>query len=71
MNDDILMIQEKYIVDILKKFKMIDCKPMATPMVMNLKKLRKTSSDSSEIDPHIYIKLIGSLMYIINTRPDI
>jgi hypothetical protein len=50
---------------------MIDCKPMATPIVMNLKKLNETSSDSGEIDPHLYKQLIGSLMYLVNTRLDI
>jgi hypothetical protein len=44
----------KYTVEILKKFEKIDCKTMATPMVMNLKKIRETSSDSGEIDPHLY-----------------
>jgi hypothetical protein len=48
-------------VEILKKFGMTDCKPMATPMVMNLKKLSKTSSDLGEIDSHLYRQLIGSL----------
>jgi hypothetical protein len=69
--DEILLSQGKYIVEILKKFGMTDCKPMATPMVMNLKKLSETSSDSGEIDPHLYRQLIGSLMYLVNTRPDI
>jgi hypothetical protein len=44
---------------------------MATPMVMNLKKLNETSSDSSKIDPHLYRQLIGSSMYLVNTIPDI
>jgi hypothetical protein len=69
--DEILLSQGKYIVEILKKFKMTNCKPMVTPMVMNLKTLNKTSSDSGEIDPHIYKQLIGSLMYLVNTIPDI
>jgi hypothetical protein len=42
-----------------------------TPMVMNLKKMNEASTDSGEIDPHIYRQLIGSLMYLVNTRPDI
>jgi hypothetical protein len=50
---------------------MTDCKPMATPMVMDLKKLSKTSFDSSEIDPHLYRQPIGSLMYLVNTKPNI
>jgi hypothetical protein len=50
---------------------MIDCNPMPTPMVMNLKKLNETSSYSRDIDPHIYKHLIGSLMYMVNKRPNI
>jgi hypothetical protein len=44
---------------------------MATLMVMNLKKLNVTSSDSGENDPHLYRDMIGSLMYLVNTRPNI
>jgi hypothetical protein len=42
---------------------------MATPMVTNLKKLR--DSDSELVDPSTYRQLIGSLMYLVNTRSDI
>jgi hypothetical protein len=45
------------------------CKSMATPMVMNLKLLSDLSSDL--VDPMMYRKLIRSLMYLVNTRPDI
>jgi hypothetical protein len=44
---------------------------MPTPMVMDLKKINEASTDSGEIDPHLYRQLIGSLMYLVNTRPDI
>jgi hypothetical protein len=50
---------------------MMDYKSMPTPMMMNLKKMNEASSDSDEIDPHLYQQLIGSLMYLVNTRPDI
>ncbi len=46
-------------------------KPMATPMEMNLKKLRESTSDSDLVDPTMYRQLIGSLMYLVNSRPDI
>jgi hypothetical protein len=69
--DEIFPSQGKYTVEILKKFGMTDCKSMPTPMVMNLKKMNEASSDSGEIDPHLYRQLIGSLMYLVNTRPDI
>jgi hypothetical protein len=42
---------------------------MPTPMVMDLKKMSDT--DSGDVDPHLYRQLIGSLMYLVNTRPDI
>jgi hypothetical protein len=53
---------------------------MPIPMVMDLKKMNEASTnsgeidphlDSGEIDPHLYRQLIGSLMYLINTKPDI
>jgi hypothetical protein len=69
--DEIFLSQGKYTIEILKKFGMLNCKPMATPMVTNLKKLSVSSSDSDEIDPTLYRQLIGSLMYLVNTRPDI
>jgi hypothetical protein len=42
---------------------------MPTPMVMDLKKMNDV--DLGEIDPHLYRQLIESLMYLVNTRPDI
>jgi hypothetical protein len=69
--NDIFLGQGKYTVEILKKFGMTDCRSMPTSMVMNLKKMNKDSSDSCDIDPHLYRHLIGSLMYLVNTRPDI
>jgi hypothetical protein len=59
--EDIFWSQGKYTVEILKKFGMTNCKSMPTSMVM----------DSGEIDPHLYQQLIGSLMYMVNTRPGI
>jgi hypothetical protein len=50
---------------------MLDCKSMATLMVLNLKKLSEPSFDSDLIDLTMYRQLIGSLMYLVNTRPDI
>jgi hypothetical protein len=67
-------------MEILKKFSMTDCKSMPIPMVTDLKKMNEASTnsgeidphlDSGEIDPHLYQKLIGSLMYLVNTKPNI
>ena len=65
----IFLGQGRYAVDILSRFHMADCRPMSTPMITNWKKLH--ASDSSLVDPTLYRQLIGSLMYLVNTRPDI
>jgi hypothetical protein len=52
--DEIFLSQGKYTVEILRRFGILDCKSMTTPMVMNLKKLSESSSDSDLIDPTIY-----------------
>jgi hypothetical protein len=67
--DEIFLSRGKYIVEILKKFGMTECKSMPTLMVMDLKKM--CNIDSGDVDPHLYRQLIGSLMYLANTRPDI
>jgi hypothetical protein len=67
--DEIFLCQGKYAVEILKRFDMMDCKSMPTPMVTNLKLLSDTSSEI--VDVTMYRQMIGSLMYLTNTRPDI
>jgi hypothetical protein len=59
----------KYVADILSRFQMEDCRPMSTPMVTNWKNL--SASDSQLVDATRYRQMIGSLMYLVNTRPDI
>jgi hypothetical protein len=66
---EIFLNQGKYVVEILKRFRMMDCKAMPTPMVTNLKLLSDTSSET--VDATMYRQMIGSLMYLTNTRPDI
>jgi hypothetical protein len=65
---EIFLSQGKYTVEILQRFEM-DCKSMATPMMINLKLLSDSSSDL--VDPRMYRQLIGSLMYLVNIRSDI
>ena len=59
----------KYIVEILKRFGMLDCKEMNTPMVTNLTFLNDDSSDT--VDITLYQHIIISLVHLTNTRLDI
>jgi len=49
---EIFLGQGKYIVEILRRFRMEDCRPIATPIVTNLKNF--VTSDLNLVDPMIY-----------------
>jgi hypothetical protein len=66
---EVLVGQGKYAVKILQKYEMMNCKPMDTPMTADIRKVRELNYDL--VDSSLYQKLIGSLMYLVNTRPDI
>jgi hypothetical protein len=67
--EKIFLNQGKYAVEILKKFNMLECKSMNTPMETNLKLLVDTSSEL--VDATLYRHIIGSLMYLMNFGPEI
>jgi hypothetical protein len=66
---EVFLGQGKYAINILHKFGMMDCKSMDTPMNTDIRKVK--DPDSDPVDPSLYRQLIGSLMYLVNTRPDI
>ena len=61
--------QAKYTKDILKKFDMSDCKPMTTPMGTTT--ALDADEDGEPVDQKEYRSMIGSLLYLTATRPDI
>ena len=61
--------QGKYVVETLKRFGIMDCKAMTTPMASNLKLLSVASPET--VDATMYHHMIGSLIYLMNLRPDI
>jgi hypothetical protein len=67
--EKIFLNQGKYTVEILKSFDMLECKSMNTPMETKLNLLVDTSSKL--VDATLYKHIIGSLMYLMNTKPDI
>ncbi|GJW27951.1 putative ribonuclease H-like domain-containing protein [Tanacetum coccineum] len=67
--DGIFIIQDKYVTEILKKFGFTDVKTASTPM--ETQKLLLKDEDGEEVDVHLYRSIIGSLMYLTFSRPDI
>ena len=61
--------QEKYAKEILKKFQMENCKPTATPM--NQKDKFSKEDGTARVNEEKYRSLIGCLLYLTATRPDI
>ncbi|GJW71815.1 putative ribonuclease H-like domain-containing protein, partial [Tanacetum coccineum] len=67
--DGIFISQDKYVAEILKKFGFTEVKPASTP-TENQKPLHK-DDDGKKVDVHMYRSMIGSLMYLTTSRPDI
>ncbi|KAD4586699.1 hypothetical protein E3N88_24300 [Mikania micrantha] len=68
-NDGIFIHQTKYIQDVLKRFSMLDCKPISTPIQPNHG--IEPDIKGELIDATLYRGMIGSLMYLTASRPDI
>ena len=66
---EIFVSQGKYAREILGKFHMEGYKPMDTPLPGNWRKEDATSGEV--VDAIVYRQLVGSLMYLVNTIPNI
>ena len=64
-----LFIKEKYTLDILSDFDMTGSRPSDFPMEQHLR--LRPDDGSSLPDPTIYRHLVGRLLYLTVTRPDI
>ncbi|GJX64396.1 retrovirus-related pol polyprotein from transposon TNT 1-94 [Tanacetum coccineum] len=67
--DGIFISQDKYVTDILKKFGFQDVRTTSIPM--DTEKPLLKDSDGDDVDVHLYRLMIGSLMYLTSSRPDI
>jgi hypothetical protein len=68
-SEGMFISQEKYLREMLKRFQMKDSKPVGTPMVIGCR-LSK-DDDSHDVDQSSNRSMIGSLLYIKTSRPDI
>ncbi|GJU97275.1 putative reverse transcriptase domain, ribonuclease H-like domain, aspartic peptidase domain protein [Tanacetum coccineum] len=67
--DRIFISQDKYVTEILKKFRFSNVKTASTPMETHKPLLK--DADGEDVDEHLYRSMIGSLMYLTSLRPDI
>ncbi|GJX65636.1 ribonuclease H-like domain-containing protein [Tanacetum coccineum] len=65
----IFISQDKYVHEILRKFNYSDVKSASTPT--DLEKPLVQDRDADDVDEHLYRSMIGSLMYLTASRPDI
>ncbi|KAJ9546890.1 hypothetical protein OSB04_019433 [Centaurea solstitialis] len=68
-SEGVFINQSKYIQYLLKKYKLNDASPMRTPMATGLKLHKDLSGPTVECK--LYRGMIGSLLYLIASRPDI
>jgi hypothetical protein len=69
LEEDTFICQTKYIQDILKKFGMKNAKPIKTPMRTN--GYLDLDTGGKSVDQKVYRSMIGSLLYLCASRPDI
>nr|GFD25250.1 uncharacterized mitochondrial protein AtMg00810-like [Tanacetum cinerariifolium] len=67
--DGIFISQDKYVAEILRKFSFTDGKSASTPIDTENSLLK--DPDGEDVDVHTYRLMIGSLMYLTSSRPDI
>nr|GEV03309.1 hypothetical protein [Tanacetum cinerariifolium] len=65
----IFISQDKYVAEILREFGLTDGKSASTPI--DIEKPLLKDPDAEDMDVHTYISMIGSLMYLTSSRPDI
>ncbi|GJS84429.1 putative ribonuclease H-like domain-containing protein [Tanacetum coccineum] len=67
--DGLFISQDKYVAEILKKFRFTKVKTASTTMETQKPLLK--DEDGEEVDVYMYRSMIGSLMYLTSSRPDI
>jgi len=63
------LCQKRFTMKLLNKFAMENCKPVSTPVVQGQKLMKE--DEALKTDGKAYRSLVGSLLYLTATRPDI
>jgi isopentenyldiphosphate isomerase len=69
MKQDTFVHQAKYMKDLMKKFNMGELKPVSTPMSMVT--VLDPDENGEAVDEREYKSIMGALLYLMVTRPDI
>jgi hypothetical protein len=69
MKEGTFLCQTKYVKDMLKRFDMVDSKPIKTPMALNGH--LDLTEEGKSVDQKVFRSMIGSLLYLCAYRPDI
>ncbi|GJY58967.1 hypothetical protein Tco_0458859 [Tanacetum coccineum] len=67
--DGIFISQDKYVDEILRKFNYLDVKSASTPV--DLEKPLVKDGNATDVGENLYGSMIGPLMYLTSSRPDI
>ncbi|GJW12271.1 putative ribonuclease H-like domain-containing protein [Tanacetum coccineum] len=70
-SDGIFISQDKYVADILKKFDFLSIRTATTPIESNKPLVKDKDGVDVDVHVHVYRSMIGSLMYLSASRPDI
>ena len=68
-NEGIFISQRKYILDLLKETGKLGCKPASVPIEQNHK--LSIEEESAKVDKMQYQRLVGKLIYLAHTRPNL
>ena len=68
-SDDIFISQKRYALNLLKRFNMDKSKAVATPLVQN--EVLSKDNAGVEVNSSYYRSLVGSLLYLTASRPDL
>ena len=65
----VFISQRKYALDLLKRFNMMNCKTVPTPMNTNEK--LQVDDGTGWVDEKLFRSMVSGLIYLTHTRPDI